>query len=472
MRREVSPLMQSRAYPFKVWFKTNMEVLQSVISLIVTLGILVTIHEFGHFWVARRCGVKVLRFSVGFGKPLFSWKDKLGTEYAVAAIPLGGYVKMLDEREGPVPEALKSYAFSSKPVSQRIAIASAGPLANFIFAVLAYWAMFSIGFSSVLPKVGDVLPESPAAIAQVKPGEVITSIDGQYVHGWRDVVMSLVPHIGDSGRIKLSTELDGITNSYDLQLRDWMRGKDDADLIKGVGLVPFRPAIAPTLDVITRGAPADLAGMLRGDIIRAVDGAVIGDWYDFVGIVQQSAGEQLSVEVEREGRIVSLSVVPEGVEDANGGLIGKIGVGVAPFKYPEELITTVAYGPVEAGFQAFSQTWSDIAMTFGAVKKMIVGLISLDNLSGPITIARVANQSISTGAEEFLRFLALLSVSLGVLNLLPIPVLDGGHILFYLIEAVRGRPLSEKSQVIGFKIGLSLVVMLMAVAFYNDIMRL
>lgn len=449
-----------------------MEVLQSVVSLIVTLGILVTIHEFGHFWVARRCGVKVLRFSVGFGKPLFSWKDKLGTEYAVAAIPLGGYVKMLDEREGPVPDSLKQFAFSSKPVSQRIAIASAGPLANFIFAIFAYWAMFIIGFSTVLPKVGDVIPDSPAALAQVETGVVISSIDGQQVRGWRDVVMSLVPHIGDSGRISLSADIGGANRSYELELDRWMQGRDDADLIKGLGLIPFRPPVAPVLDVVSHGGPADMAGMLAGDIIRFVDGNVIDDWYDFVSIVQSSAGERLGVEVEREERLITLNVVPEGVEGGDGALVGKIGVGVAPFEYPAELISLVSYGPIDAIGHAFSQTWSDVAMTFGAVKKMVVGLISLDNLSGPITIARVANQSISTGAEEFLRFLALLSVSLGVLNLLPIPVLDGGHILFYLIEAVRGRPLSEKSQVIGFKIGLSLVVMLMVVAFYNDIMRL
>lgn len=449
-----------------------MEVLQSVLSLIATLGILVTIHEFGHFWVARRCGVKVLRFSVGFGKPLFSWTDKLGTEYAVAAIPLGGYVKMLDEREGPVPDALKEYAFSSKPVSQRIAIASAGPVANFIFAIFAYWLMFGIGYTTVLPKIGEILPDSPAASSQLEAGAVISSLDGQQVYGWRDVVMSLVPHIGDSGVIELTAKVDGASKNYQLQLDNWMQGRDDADLIKGFGLIPFRPPISPVIDVVTRAGPADLAGVLPGDIVRLVDGVAINDWYDFVEIVQASAGEQLRISVERNTEQIELMVVPEGVEGSGRLKVGKIGVGVAPFEYPQELISTISYGPVDSLGHAFSQTWSDTAMTFGAVKKMVVGLISLDNLSGPITIARVANQSISTGAEEFLRFLALLSVSLGVLNLLPIPVLDGGHILFYLIEAVRGRPLSEKSQVIGFKIGLSLVVMLMVVAFYNDIMRL
>lgn len=449
-----------------------MEVFQSVISLIVTLGILVTIHEFGHFWVARRCGVKVLRFSVGFGSPLFSWNDKHGTEFAIAAIPLGGYVKMLDEREGPVPEALKNYAFTSKPVSQRIAIASAGPLANFLFAIFAYWAMFTIGFNTVIPKVGEVIPDTPASIASVEEGVVISKVDGQSVNGWRDVVMSLVTHIGDTRRIALEGDLDGQKKTYLLNLDRWMQDQDDADLIKGLGIVPYRPVVSPLIDIVNHGGPADLAGLLKGDRVVAVDGAAINDWYEFVEVVQASAGEQIIVEVERGESVVQLKIVPEGFEKPDGDLVGKIGVGVAPYEYPAELVATVSYDPIAAVGHALDQTWSDVSMTFGAVKKMVIGLISLENLSGPITIARVANQSISTGLEEFLRFLALLSVSLGVLNLLPIPVLDGGHILFYLIEAVRGRPLSERSQLIGFKIGLSLVVMLMAVAFYNDIMRL
>lgn len=448
-----------------------MEVIQSAISLVLTLGILVTVHEFGHFWVARRCGVRVLRFSVGFGKPLFMWKGKTGTEYALAAIPLGGYVKMLDEREGAVPEHLLHEAFGSKSVYQRIAIAAAGPLANFLFAIAAYWLMFFLGFSVVIPKVGEIIQDSPAYEAGVPVGSQITHVNGSPVYGWRDVVMGLVPHIGDTGSLSLVVDDNGVSSPYALQLDDWMRGRDSADLLPGLGVVPYRPVIAPLINTVVSDGPADISGMLKGDLVRSVDGALIEDWYALVEKVQVSAGDQLIVDVERPGveGLVALTIIPAASGESDRG---KIGVGVAPFKYPEELISTVRFGLLDSASSAIDQTWSDVSMTFGALKKMLVGLISLDNLSGPITIAQVANQSISSGTEEFLRFLALLSISLGVLNLLPIPVLDGGHILFYLIEAVRGKALSEKTQMAGFKIGVSLVLMLMAVAFYNDIMRL
>jgi len=451
-----------------------MEALQSVLSLIVTLGILVTIHEYGHFWVARRCGVKVLRFSVGFGKPLYSWKDKQGTEFAVAAIPLGGYVKMLDEREGPVPQELQSQAFTSKTPMQRIAIAAAGPLANFMFAIAAYWLMFILGFSVVLPKIGEVIPDSPAAHAGVQENEIISTIDGEPAYSWREVIMSLVNRIGDTGEVLLITgKPDGHQSAYQLPIQNWNQESGDNDLLKGIGLHPYRPPVPPLIDVVQPNGAAARSGMMPGDLVVSIDQQPISDWYELVDIVQRSAGQELLIAVEREGvaSLVDLRLVPM-ADPESTPRVGKIGVGVAPYSYPPELISTVRFGVGEAFTRSIDQTWSDVSMTVGAIKKMLVGLISLDNLSGPITIARVANQSISTGFEEFLRFLALLSVSLGVLNLLPIPVLDGGHILFYAIEAIRGKALSEQSQVIGFKIGLSFVLMLMVLAIYNDIMRL
>jgi regulator of sigma E protease len=450
-----------------------MEALQSVLSLIITLGILVTVHEFGHFWVARRCGVKVLRFSVGFGKPLFSWRDRLGTEYAVAAIPLGGYVKMLDEREGPVATEDLHQAFSQKSVYQRIAIAAAGPIANFLFAIAAYWLMFVIGFSAVVPKIGAVEEDSAADVAGMQVGDVLVTVDGRDVHGWRDAIMSLVGRIGESGDIAISAASEsGQVQRYDLQVNRWLADQEQDDLIGSLGISPYRPPVSPIFSVVQSGSAAEKAGILVGDEVVAVEGRQVSEWFAFVDSVKASPGKILNVTVVRGGREVDLELLPDGVADENGVVYGKIGVGVASFKYPDELIRKVSYGPLRSVSEAVSQTWDDTWMTFGAIKKMVVGLVSLDNLSGPITIARVANQSISSGFEEFLRFLAILSVSLGVLNLLPIPILDGGHILFYLVEAVRGKALSEQSQVIGFKIGLSLVVMMMAIAFYNDIMRL
>lgn len=452
-----------------------MAALESAISLIITLGILVTIHEFGHFWVARRCGVKVLRFSVGFGKPLFSWHDKLGTEYAVAAIPLGGYVKMLDEREGPVPEEQRHEAFSSKPVKQRIAIAAAGPLANFIFAIAAYWLMFMLGFNVVMPKIGAIEEGSIADQAGLRAGMVVEQIEEREAYSWREVVMGLVNRLGDTGEIQVHARTEGgVSSAFALPIDGWLAGESHDDMLASLGISPYRPAIPAIVGQLVSGGPAEGAGLKVGDRIIEANGSPIEDWFALVDIIQDNPAKKVDLTVQRAQtrQEVELSLIPDSVASEDGGTVGKIGVGVAPFEYPTDMVSTVRY-PVHTAFvEATNQTWNDIAMTLGAVKKMVVGLISLDNLSGPITIARVASQSISTGAEEFLRFLALLSVSLGVLNLLPIPVLDGGHILFYLVEAVRGKALSEKSQILGIKIGMSLVLMLMVIAFYNDIMRL
>jgi len=451
-----------------------MEALQSVVSLIITLGILVTIHEYGHFWVARRCGVKVLRFSVGFGKPLFSRTDKHGTEFSVAAIPLGGYVKMLDEREGPVKQEELHLTFNRKPAKQRIAIAAAGPIANFAFAIVAYWLMFMLGFNVLVPKIGAVDEESIAAAAGLQAGTEIVSVEGRETYGWREVMMALVNRIGDSGYISMVTKPEASTgtNSYRLQISEWLKDKEQTDLIASLGIKPYRPKIPAQIGMVKSGSPAELGGLQTDDVVLSVDQVAVGDWFEFVDLVQPAPGQQLLVDVLRDGSNIQLKLVPEAHYDDDGVRTGRLGVGVASFSYPPEMIREVSYAPPRAFVEAVSQTWADTSMTLGAIKKMVIGLISLDNLSGPITIAQIASQSISSGLEDFLRFLALLSVSLGVLNLLPIPVLDGGHILFYLVEVVRGKPLSEKSQLIGFKIGLSLVLAMMVVAFYNDIMRL
>ena len=455
-----------------------MDVIQSILSLILTLGILVTIHEYGHYWVAKRCGVKVLRFSVGFGKPIYSWLNKSGTEFVIASIPLGGYVKMLDEREGTVPPEELSKAFSQKSVSQRIAIASAGPIANFLFAIFAYWLMFLSGFNVLVPTIGSVEENSIADHAGLRAGYEIQFVDDKQTLGWRSVSMSLINRIGDTGTIEvLASPAPGISQQvFLLDVKDWMIDKEPSQLISDLGISPYKPEIPAVLGQVLEGSPAERGGLLSNDKIFRANGQRIDSWFDLVDIIKVSAGIPVQLDVLRPNAysedILQFNVVPEGFKDESGQTVGRLGIGVAPFNYPEEMIREVSYGPLDSLVQASIKVWLDTEMTLIAIKKMIMGFISLDNLSGPITIAQVASESISSGTEAFLSFLALLSISLAVLNLLPIPVLDGGHILFYALEGIRGKPLAEKWQLLGVKIGISFVLVMMSLAFYNDVMRL
>ncbi len=465
-----------------------MSFFESAISLIITLGILVTIHEYGHYWVARKCGVKVLRFSVGFGRPIFSWKDRAGTEFAIASIPLGGYVKMLDEREAPVEEALKPYAFNHKPVGQRIAIVAAGPIANFLFAIIAYWLMFMSGFNTLIPEIGKVEVGSVAAEAGLQPGDEVLSVDGRATPGWRSVNMELINRIGDTGEIKIAAspvsgaEPEAAPQAQReqkvvlLPIDNWMLGQEPHSLVKALGINPARPAVKAVIDKVLPASAAEQGGLREGDEVFSVDGIEINGWFEFVELIRVRAEKVVEVKVRRSidgvSNEVVLSLRPEIHIDEQGESVGRLGVSVKPFQYPAEMIRTVRYGPFDSFLAAADQTWADTLMTLSAIKKMILGFISLDNLSGPITIAQVASESIKTGSEEFLRFLAMLSVSLGVLNLLPIPVLDGGHLLYYIVELVRGKPVSEKWQTLGLKIGVAFILMLMTLALYNDLMRL
>ncbi|WP_373001641.1 RIP metalloprotease RseP [Marinobacter sp.] len=449
-----------------------MQIIETVLALALTLGILVTLHEYGHFWVARRFGVKVLRFSVGFGKPMFSWYDRHGTEFAIAAIPLGGYVKMLDEREGPVPEELKDQAFTSKPPGQRIAIAAAGPVANFIFAIFAYWLLSVVGVTHVAPIVGQVTDESVAERVGLQEGMEIHTVDGHRVSSWRDVNMRILERTGEQGVISMDVSDDGARGTVSGELSGWRLSDDTPNPLAEFGITPWRPAVPPVLGEISDGGRAQAAGLQTGDRIVAVNEEPISSWFELVEFIRNAPEQTLQITVERNGTERSVSVTPEARTQDSGESIGFVGAGVEAITWPEEVLRDVSYGPLAAIPVALSETWADTRLTLVAIKKMVTGLLSPTNLSGPITIARVAEASVSSGFEDFVRFLAYLSVSLGILNLLPVPVLDGGHIVYYTIEALRGKPLSEQAQAFGLRIGMAMILTLMVFALYNDLMRL
>lgn len=455
-----------------------LETLQTVLAFILTLAILVSVHEFGHFWVARRCGVKVLRFSVGFGKPLWTWLDRHGTEYALAMIPLGGYVKMLDEREGPVASQERHLSFNAQPVLARIAIVIAGPLANFLLAILALWLMYMVGIRTILPQVGAVRPDSPAAVAGLVAGDEIVSIDGRSTASWQGVSMALLPALGESRVIRLQVRPGepGQASTAEpvertVQVQNWLTGNEQPDPIQSLGITPYSPPIPAVIGELVQGGAARAAGLQVGDRIIRADGESVRDWLHWVELVRARPGQTMAIDILRDQQLLSLALTPA-ERLADGQTSGYIGAAVKPTPWPEELVRTLQFGPFSALIKGAEATWSLTSMTFQSLWKMIAGLVSVKNLSGPITIAKVAGASLQSGFESFLYFLGMLSVSLGVLNLLPVPVLDGGHLLFYMVELVRGRPLSEKAQILGLKLGVTLVVCVMILAIYNDLSRL
>lgn len=441
---------------------------------LLALMILVSIHEFGHFYVARRCGVKVLRFSIGFGKPLLSWRDKQGTLFTLAAIPLGGYVKMLDEREGEVDEHELAQAFTQKPVLARIAIVAAGPIANFILAVLLFWGLTLGGTTAVVPVIGAVEKGSVAARAGLEAGQTIVAIDNEATPDWQSVQQSLLSRLGESGPISFRVSYPGSELVYEVEteLDNWLKGAAEPDPIKGLGLEFFQPKTRPLLAQVEPGSPADQAGLKVGDKILAADGNKMELWQPWVDYVKARPGQVIGLTVLREAQELQLQVTPALVTLDDGQKIGRVGVGAVRPKWPDGMIIRRDYGVFESFSVAVGQTWSTSAFVLLSVKKLIVGEISTKNLSGPLTIAKVAGDSAERGLGSFIRFMALISIFLGVFNLLPIPVLDGGHLLFYLIELVKGSPVAEKVQLVGFQLGLLMVACLTVVALYNDINRL
>lgn len=453
-----------------------LEILQTILAFVVTLGLLIFVHEYGHFWVARRCGVKVLKFSIGFGQPLVRWHDRQGTEFAIASIPLGGFVKMLGEPGSDIPDHQKDQAFIHKSVYQRFAIVSAGPLVNLVFAIILYWALFVSGVTSLAPYVGNVQPGTQAAAAGFQNMDEILAVDGDAVESWEDVTMAMISLIGESASVHFTVRPEDSSATVErvVQVQDWMKGQEKEHPLKLLGMEPFFPEVPPVLGELVPDRAAALQGLQTGDRVLSVNDVEILTWEEWVTLIRANPGISMNVKVERGGETLVLPVTPDDIVGPQGERIGQIGAHLPEdlAKYPDFMVRDRTYGPLEALPKSVQYAWSRIELTLMSIGKMFTGLISLESLNGPITIAKVAGDSASYGLEAFISFMAYLSISLGVLNLLPIPVLDGGHLMFYLIEMVKGSPVSEKAQAIGNGLGLSLLVMFMGLAFYNDIMGL
>ncbi|WP_324023962.1 sigma E protease regulator RseP [Aeromonas caviae] len=441
-------------------------------AFIVALGLLVAVHEFGHFWVARRCGVKVERFSIGFGKAIWRRLGKDGTEYVLALIPLGGYVKMLDGRVDELKPGEEAQAFNHKSVWARMAIVAAGPMANFVFALFAFWLMFMIGVPSVKPVVGEVRPASIVAEAGILPGMEIVGVGGEETGDWESVTYALISHLGDdSVQLKLKAANTSYAVDKTLQLAGWKFDPDKESPIGSLGIVPLGGKVLPVVEAVVPSSASEKAGLQVGDRIKGVDGEVITEWAQFVERVQQSPAQPLQVTVERGGSEMTLTLTPDG-KKVKGQLVGFVGLSPQLVPLPDEYRTLLQYGPLQALWHGVQKTWSLITLTFDMIGKLIGGIVSLDNLSGPISIAKGAGSSADYGLVYFLGFLALISVNLGIINLFPLPVLDGGHLVYFLIEAITGKPVSEKIQEVGFRIGAAILMLLMGIALFNDFARL
>lgn len=446
----------------------------TVLAFIGAISVLVLVHELGHFWVARRCGVKVIRFSLGFGFVVYR-KRFVGsdTEWAISAIPLGGYVKMVDEREGEVAPEDLPYAFNRKPVLQRIAIVVAGPLANFMLAIALYWALFVSGVPGLRPVLGEVPQGSPAASAQLQPGETITGINGETIPSWHELrwtLLELALRQGDARIEGQSAQGEHLVHTLDLTS---LEAKDlDGEFLDKLGLRPFQPTVLPIIGKVAEGSVAQLAGLLDGDVILRVDGVAMVQWLNVVEAIRAHPEQAVRLEIRRGGKTLNMTVVPQAVTES-GKKIGLIGVAPKIDRQVwQAMFTEVSYPPAEALFRSLRKTWETTVVSLKMMGKMIIGEISMKNLSGPITIADYAGQSAAMGASAYFGFLALISISLGVLNLLPIPLLDGGHLLYYVAEFFKGSPVSERAWEIGQNIGIALLGMLMVFAIYNDISRL
>ncbi len=446
-------------------------ILWNLLFFLIALGILITIHEFGHFWVARKCQVKVERFSIGFGKALFNKKGQDGTEYTLAMIPLGGYVKMLDERVDDVPEKLKAHAFNNRPLWQRTAIVAAGPIANFLFAIFAYWLVLMIGVPSVKPVIGEVTPSSIASEAGLISQMELTEVSGIKTNNWEAVNLQFISHIGeDKMTITVKPNMHAAYNKeYVLDISQWRFDPENESALRTLGIVPFMPEITKEIAMVSKGSAADNAGMNVGDELVEINGHEINAWEDAVDHIRDNPNTTLPLTVKRQGALIDLTLTPDLQATSNTGYAG-----IAPKieDWPDNYQFILQYGPLAAIPAALEKTWQMVVLTAEMVKKLITGDVAVKNLSGPISIAKGAGMTADYGLVYFLSFLALISVNLGIMNLIPLPVLDGGHLLFFAIEAITRRPVSERVQEMGYRLGTAVIVVLMVVALFNDFSRL
>ena len=446
----------------------------TLLAFVGAIALLVVFHELGHYWVARRCDVKVLRFSVGFGRVIYSKRfANSATEWVISAIPLGGYVKMVDEREGEVLAEDIQFAFNRKPVMQRMAIVVAGPLANFLLAIVLYWAMFVHGVPGLKPMLGDVTPGSPAAAAQLQSGDTILSVNDETIPSWQELRWRLLDLALQKAEVRIGIQgASGTTMTHALDVSG-LEAKDlDGEFLDKLGLHLYQPVLLPVIGKLAEGEVAQRAGLQQGDRILRANGLAIKLWSEFVEVVRAHPGQTLQLGVQRGDMTLNIEVLPQSVVES-GKTVGKIGaapqVDTAEWK---SLLVEVNYAPPEALSRSLHKTWETSTITLKMLGKMVLGEVSMKNLSGPITIADYAGQSAAMGIAAYLGFLALISISLGVLNLLPIPLLDGGHLLYYVAELVKGSPVSEQAWEFGQRIGIALLGTLMVFAIFNDVNRL
>ncbi|MBI6339095.1 sigma E protease regulator RseP [Proteus vulgaris] len=450
-----------------------MGILWNLAAFIIVLGILITVHEFGHFWVARRCGIYVERFSIGFGKAIWRKIDKHGTEFVIAWIPLGGYVKMLDERVAEVAPERRHLAFNNKTVGQRAAVVAAGPIANFLLAIVAYWIVFMIGVPALKPIIADIRPNSIAEQAKLTPGMELKSVAGIETPDQNAVRLALVSQIGAKEVSFVVSDLNSLSESENiLNLQQWNFDPEKQDPILSLGIMPVGARLDSKIIEVTEGSAAEKAGLQAGDRIVKVDGQPIDTWHPFTYFVRQSPNKVLELLVERNGSSLMLNITPTAVALKDGTEIGQVGAQLQILPPDEQYLIMQQYNPFSALYEASDKTWQLMGLTVKMIGKLVVGDVKLTNLSGPVSIAKGAGMSADSGFVYYLMFMALISVNLGIINLFPLPVLDGGHLLFLVIEKIKGGPVSERVQDFCYRIGIMALMLLMGLALFNDFSRL